>query len=68
MKDRLLNNWHIMRIIRIVLAVFLFFNAYETHEWFFVVFGLFFLVQGVFNLGCGGNSCNVDYKKIENEK
>lgn len=68
MKNRLLNNWHIMRIIRVVLAVFLFFNAYETHEWFFVIFGLFFLVQGVFNLGCGGNTCTVNFKNIDNEK
>lgn len=64
----LLNNWHLMRFIRLALAVFLFFNAYETHEWFFIVFGLFFLFQAVFNFGCGSNGCNVNYNKTENEK
>jgi uncharacterized membrane protein HdeD (DUF308 family) len=68
MKNMLLRNWHLMRFIRLVLAVFLFFNAYETREWFFVVFGIFFLAQALFNFGCGANGCNVNYKKIENEK
>lgn len=59
----LLHNWHFMRILRVALALFLFYNAYETHEWFFIVFGLFFLIQAIFNLGCGPNGCGVSYKK-----
>jgi uncharacterized membrane protein HdeD (DUF308 family) len=62
MKNILLHNWHFMRILRVALALFLFYNAYETHEWFFIVFGLFFLIQAIFNLGCGPNGCGVSYK------
>jgi uncharacterized membrane protein HdeD (DUF308 family) len=58
----LLHNWHFMRILRVAIALFLFYNAYETHEWFFIVFGLFFLIQAIFNLGCGPNGCGVSYK------
>jgi len=67
MKQVLLSNWHLMRIVRLAFAVFLFFNAYQTHEWFFVVFGLFFLFQAVFNLGCGAKGCGVTYKNQNHE-
>lgn len=63
MKRLLLTNWHFMRFLRVVLAVFLFAQAYNTHEWFFIAFGLFFLFQALFNLGCGPNGCNVNYDK-----
>lgn len=63
MKQLLFSNWHFMRFLRVALALFLFYNAYVTHEWFFIVFGIFFLVQAVFNMGCGPNGCNVNYDK-----
>lgn len=56
-----------MRIVRLAFAIFLFYNAYETHEWFFLGFGLFFLFQVIFNLGCGSNGCGVNYNKKKNE-
>ncbi|WNM18727.1 hypothetical protein [Flavobacterium capsici] len=67
MKNILFNNWHFMRFFRIALALFLFYNAYITHEWFFIVFGIFFMIQAVFNLGCSPNGCNVSYKSTKNE-
>ena len=67
MKRVLLHNWHFMRILRIAIALYLFYNAYVTHEWFFISFGIFFLVQAVFNLGCGPSGCNVSYKSTKNE-
>lgn len=63
MRKLLFTNWHIMRWLRLALAIFLFVQAYTTHEWFFVVFGLFFLFQVVFNLGCGPNGCAVPNHK-----
>ena len=63
MKQLLFTNWHFMRFLRVALALFLFYNAYVTHEWFFIVFGIFFLIQAVFNMGCGPNGCNVNYDK-----
>jgi uncharacterized membrane protein HdeD (DUF308 family) len=63
MKQLLFTNWHFMRFLRVALSLFLFYNAYVTHEWFFIVFGIFFLVQAIFNMGCGPNGCNVNYDK-----
>jgi hypothetical protein len=56
-----------MRFFRLAFALFLFYQAYETHHWFFVAFGIFFLFQAIFDLGCGANGCNVNYKNQKNE-
>ena len=63
MKQLLFTNWHFMRILRVALAIFLFVQAYETQQWFFIAFGIFFLAQGIFNLGCQNNSCAVPRNK-----
>ncbi|MGV9004542.1 hypothetical protein [Flavobacterium sp.] len=68
MKNVLLYNWHFMRILRVVIALYLFYNAYVTHEWFFIAFGIFFFLQAVFNLGCGARGCNISYKSAKNEQ
>jgi hypothetical protein len=60
---KVLHNWNIIRLFRLAMAIFLVFNAYETRQWWFALFGLFFLVQAIFNLGCGNNGCNIDYDK-----
>jgi hypothetical protein len=67
MKQLLFSHWHLMRIIRFGFALFLFYNAYETHQWFFIAFGLFFLFQVIFNLGCGVGGCGITYKNKKNE-
>jgi uncharacterized membrane protein HdeD (DUF308 family) len=63
MKELLFTNWHFMRFLRVALALFLFYNAYQTHEWYFIVFGIFFLFQAIFNMGCGPNGCTINYDK-----
>lgn len=63
MKLILFTNWHFMRWARLAFALFLFSQAYITHDWFFIVFGLFFLYQGLFNLGCGSNGCAIPNNK-----
>lgn len=63
MKDLLFKNWHLMRWVRLVFAIFLFAQAYLLREWMFIAFGLFFFIQVIFNLGCGSNGCVVPNKK-----
>ncbi|MFN3754731.1 hypothetical protein [Flavobacterium sp.] len=67
MKRILFSNWHLMRYFRLVFALFLFFQAYETRQLFFVAFGIFFLFQAIFNLGCSSNGCQVNYKNQNDE-
>jgi hypothetical protein len=63
MKNILFTNWNIMRIIRLVFAIVLFTQAAQKFEWYLVIFGLFFLVQAIFNFGCGANGCAIPKKK-----
>ncbi|MEO0045535.1 MAG: hypothetical protein RL705_726 [Bacteroidota bacterium] len=67
MKKIFFSNWHLMRFFRLGFALFLFYQAYETHHWFFVAFGIFFLFQAVFDMGCGANGCKVSYKNQRDE-
>jgi len=59
MKQLLFTNWHLRRWVRLAFAIFLFTQAYVLHEWMLIIFGLFFLIQVVFNMGCGANSCAI---------
>ncbi|MFI0491641.1 hypothetical protein [Flavobacterium sp.] len=68
MKEIIFSNWHIMRWIRLAFSLFLFVQAYELREWFFIPFGLFFLFQALFNMGCGINGCAVPKYKINKDE
>jgi hypothetical protein len=68
MKIALFTNWHFMRWVRLVFAVFLFSQAVILRDWMFVVFGIFFLIQVIFNLGCGTSGCAIpNYKNRKDE-
>lgn len=62
MKNLLFKKGHWLRYFRLALALMLFMQAYETGQWFYILFGLFFLAQALFNLGCGPAGCDVHYK------
>ena len=69
MKQLFFTNWHLMRWLRLAFALFLFVQAYTAHPWFFIAFGLFFLFQAIFNLGCGPNGCAItNTKNFKNEQ
>lgn len=68
MKALLFANWSVMRWVRLVFSLFLFAQAYILKEWMFIGFGLFLLIQVIFNLGCGAIGCNfpnIKYNKDE---
>lgn len=68
MKALLFTNWHVMRWVRLVFALFLFAQAYILKEWMFIGFGLFFLIQVIFNLGCGPNGCSIPNNKYTKDE
>lgn len=57
-----------MRWFRLAFAVFLFTQAFILREWMFLAFGLFFLVQVIFNFGCGANGCVIPNKKHKKDE
>jgi hypothetical protein len=53
-KQRLLTNWHLMRIIRLAIGVWLLVVGIQTHDWPVGLFSIFFLYQAVTDTGCCG--------------
>ena len=47
----ILSNWNFMRILRLVMAVFIIFQGFETEQWLFVIAGFIFALLPLFNIG-----------------
>jgi uncharacterized membrane protein HdeD (DUF308 family) len=62
MKNRILTNWKLLRIVRLGFALILFTQAFEKFEWYLLIFGMFFLVQAIFNIGCNSKGCAIPKK------
>jgi hypothetical protein len=54
-KERLLTDWHLMRIVRMAIGIWMLVIAIQTRDWMVSVVSLFFLYQGVTNTGCCGS-------------
>ena len=52
-----------MRVIRLILAVGISYHAIATEHYFFLLFALFFLLQAIYNTGCGPQGCEVPQKE-----
>jgi hypothetical protein len=54
----LTQNWHIMRLLRVVIGIFGIVEYLSVKEPMLLVVGGFLLVQGLFNIGCcGAGAC-----------
>lgn len=68
MKAIIFSNWHAMRWIRLLIAVFLLQQAIQYQEVMLGFMALFFFIQAIFNMGCGPNGCAIpNNKKNKNE-
>lgn len=57
-KYKLMNNWNVIRFIRLALSIIIIAQAFQTQDMLFGIFGSFFLYQALTNTGCcGANSC-----------
>lgn len=57
-----------MRLLKLVLS-FGFITAFAAqNDWFLLFVGIFFLVQAIFNVGCGGASCAIPEPESKAEK
>ena len=57
-KYNLLNNWNIIRFIRLGLSIIIIIQAIQMHDALFGFLGSFFLYQALTNTGCCGvNGC-----------
>lgn len=56
MKD-LLNNWSIMRVLRLVIGAYIISLYFQEAQGLYLFLGGMLIVQGAFNLGCVGGAC-----------
>ncbi len=47
------SYWTIIKVVKTALAIAVLVQAYIAHEFMLGVFGMFFLGQTIFNIGCG---------------
>lgn len=58
LKYNLVNNWNVIRLIRLALSIIIIVQAVQVHDVLFGLLGTFFLYQALSNTGCCGvNSC-----------
>ena len=63
-KETLLLNWNFMRALRLVLGIFVAYQAIKTHDAFSGVIAAFFIFQAVTNTGCcGAQACSTPTRK-----
>lgn len=69
LKDRLLSEWHIMRILRLAIGLWLAVQAIMAKDILPGLLGVFFLYQAVTDTGCcGSGTCYPTTKRIGNEQ
>ncbi len=63
-KQRLLTNWHLMRMVRLGLGLMMLVMGIQSKEWAIGLFSVFFLYQAITDTGCCGSSgCNTPVRK-----
>jgi uncharacterized membrane protein YfhO len=54
-----LKNWNLLRIIRLVLAIFISIEAIYSQSYWLLIPGVILFLQALLNLACPLNSCSV---------
>jgi len=54
-KQRLLTNWHLMRIVRLGLGMMMLVMGWQSRDWAIGLFSIFFLYQAATDTGCCGS-------------
>ncbi|MEY3417161.1 MAG: hypothetical protein RL711_337 [Bacteroidota bacterium] len=63
-KENLLHNWHLMRILRLGIGIFIAQQAIQNQDLLSGLIATFFLYQAISNTGCcGTNACVTSPKK-----
>lgn len=58
-KQRLLTNWHLMRVMRLGLGIMMLVMGVQSKDWAIGLFSVFFLYQAVTGTGCcGAGGCD----------
>ena len=59
MKEKILYNWHTVRLVYLVIGVLISVYALVTREWTGFLPGGYFMLMAVFHFGCATGGCYV---------
>lgn len=59
--SRLLKNWNLSRILFLFLGISILYQTTQSNEWFGYIIGIYFLLMGVFSLGCASGNCGIPH-------
>ena len=69
MKRSILNNWNLMRFIRLGLGISILIQSITQKDWTIGILGILFISMPIFNIGCCGGACSIPpLKKEESTK
>jgi hypothetical protein len=57
MKDRILKNWNLTRVLYLVIGIAIIIQSITNHQWLGVFFGGYFASMGLFAFGCASGNC-----------
>lgn len=65
MKEALLSNWGLMRILKLAIGFYATYEAFASNQYILLLLAAIFFYQSLFNVSiCGmGGSCSIDQKK-----
>ena len=64
MKNDILSNWNLSRVLRLGIALFIVYQAFRNHDLLFGIAGLLFAGMAVFNRGCCSSAgCSIPAQK-----
>ncbi len=63
-KQKLLTNWHIMRVMRLGIGIMMIGMGIQSRDLAIGLFSIFFLYQAVTDTGCcGAGACNTPMRR-----
>ncbi len=68
LKNMILSDWHLMRVVRLVFGIFFVIQAFVMKDWLVGVVGAWFSYQAITNTGCCGTSCATTPVSYSKEK
>lgn len=59
MKKLLLTNWSFRRGLFLIVGVFIIIDSAQKMEWMGIIFGSYFAIMGIFQIGCATGNCAI---------
>ena len=57
MKDRILKDWTVVRVLYIIIGTFLIMQSVKEQQGFGIFIGAYFAAMGLFRFGCASGNC-----------